>query len=193
MNKLACALPGLLLWGQSVSAQPAPPAQTPAVTRPETAAAEAKDRAAAAKRPQVRTYSTVTVLDDPAKAPPLPTVRRELPAREPAGPAEPRIRPPAGDRPEAAPGPARDDKPTASEVTRERAALRELREQLRSERRELHARPEPARADDRPTAPPPSRPPAGRREPDENRAAAREQKLERAQRREQKLEQRRKE
>lgn len=175
MRSLAPALGGLLLFvfvhGASAQTTPAPPAEQPG--------AEAKDKDKGARRPQVRTYSTVTVLDDPAKAPPLPIPRRDQdPAREVRRPSE-------------APGPgepAREERRNAagaSETAKERAAVRELRDHLRSERSERRDQPEP-RPEPRPeTDRPAPRAPEAR---GKDRPEPRERLNERTQRRERAIE-----
>lgn len=91
-----------------------------------------------ARPPQVRTYSSVTVVDDPKQAPPLPTGRKEAPpAALPKPPTEPRR-----DEPAAA---AKDERPAAesrrSEELKElRRDLRELRQELREQREQRGGR-----------------------------------------------------
>lgn len=86
-----------------------------------------------ARPPQVRTYSSVTVVDDPKQAPPLPTGRKEPPApATPRPPAEPR-------RDESPASSLKDDRPTpgarrAEELKELRRDLRELRQDLREHR-----------------------------------------------------------
>lgn len=170
MRSLALALGGLLLFVHAASAQttPAPPAEPPS-------AAEAKEKDKGARRPQVRTYSTVTVIDDPAKAPPLPIPRREAePPREVRRPNEASG---AGE-------PSREERrgaTGANDAAKERAAVRELRDHLRSERAERRDQPDKRPEADRPAP----RAPEARAK---DRPDPRERQNERAQRRERAIE-----
>lgn len=109
--------------GAKSSDHPSPPAGDPSVVAP-----PGRERP-----PQVRTYSSVTVVDDPRQAPPLPTGRKELSApAAPRPPTEPR----RDDSPASSP---KDDRPSpgarrAEELKELRRDLRELRQDLREHR-----------------------------------------------------------
>ena len=112
------------------SAEPNKPAAVAAVDKKEGAAA--KDRDGAAKKPQVRTYSSVTVVDDPRKVPPLPTLKREGDA---ARPSELKRELAAPERAGAS-GAASGERPGQAEV-RGSDRARELRSEIKAARREL--------------------------------------------------------
>jgi len=112
------------------SADPNKPAAAVAVDKKEGAAA--KDRDGAAKKPQVRTYSSVTVVDDPRKVPPLPTLKREGDA---ARPSELKRELAAPERAGAS-GAASGERPGPAEV-RGSDRARELRSEIKAARREL--------------------------------------------------------
>lgn len=112
------------------SADPSKPAAAAAVDKKEGAAA--KDRDGAAKKPQVRTYSSVTVVDDPRKVPPLPTLKREGDA---ARPSELKRELAAPERAGAS-GAASGERPSQAEV-RGSDRARELRSEIKAARREL--------------------------------------------------------
>ena len=112
------------------SAEPNKPAAVAAVDKKEGAAA--KDRDGAAKKPQVRTYSSVTVVDDPRKVPPLPTLKREGDA---ARPNELKRELAAPERAGAS-GAASGERPGQAEV-RGSDRARELRSEIKAARREL--------------------------------------------------------
>lgn len=112
------------------SAEPNKPAAAVAVDKKEGAAA--KDRDGAAKKPQVRTYSSVTVVDDPRKVPPLPTLKREGDA---ARPSELKRELAVPERAGAS-GAASGERPGQAEV-RGSDRARELRSEIKAARREL--------------------------------------------------------
>lgn len=112
-----------------------PPGEPP--RRPESAPAASPG----GRPPQVRTYSSVTVVDDPKQAPPLPGGRKEPPAATvPRPPTEPRRDEPPAGAPQATPTPkATDERPApgerrASELRELRRDLRELRQEVREQR-----------------------------------------------------------
>lgn len=120
-------------------------------------------------KPQVRTYSSVTVVDDPKQAPPLPTGRKAdaaPPRREPAAELQ---KPAELQRPREFEKPAKEDRPTPvreePKPPREqlRQELRELRQELREQRAKEHDRDHPA--DGLRVPHPRSSDPSGRPEP----------------------------
>lgn len=126
-----------------------PAAAQPKAANPAGAASFKAADADKAAKPQVRTYSSVTVVDDPKQVPPLPTGRKgdaatPAPASRGSAPVPPELKTPpelkappqgsekspAADRP--------DDKRGESAVLREPASARqELRQELRELRQEL--------------------------------------------------------
>ena len=108
--------------GERASERPGEPPRRPASAPPAASPG--------ARPPQVRTYSSVTVVDDPKQAPPLPTGRKEAPpAALPKPLTEPRRDEPA----------AKDERPAAEsrrseEIKELRRDLRELRQELREQR-----------------------------------------------------------
>lgn len=88
------------------------------------------------RKPQVRTYSSVTVVDDPKHAPPLPTGRKAVPADAPQPPA-------AASSAASAPAPA-DERRVAPELRPDGRDVspalpeRPAKENLQELRRELH-------------------------------------------------------
>jgi hypothetical protein len=112
------------------SAEPNKPAAVAAVDKKEGAAA--KDRDGAAKKPQVRTYSSVTVVDDPRKVPPLPTLKREGDAARPSELKRELAAPERG----GASGAASGERPGQAEA-RGSDRARELRSEIKAARREL--------------------------------------------------------
>ncbi len=133
--------PSGLRWVPSAHAQPKGPIKSgdkPGDKPGDRPSPSPRDAPAAgqpgeARPPQVRTYSSVTVVDDPKQAPPLPTGRKEPPApATPRPPAEPR-------RDESPASSLKDDRPTpgarrAEELKELRRDLRELRQELREQR-----------------------------------------------------------
>lgn len=116
------------------SADPNKPAAAAAVDKKEGAGvgSAAKDRDGAAKKPQVRTYSSVTVVDDPRKVPPLPTLKREGDA---ARPSELKRELAAPERAGTS-GAASGERPGQAEA-RGSDRARELRSEIKAARREL--------------------------------------------------------
>ncbi len=116
------------------SAEPNKAAVAAAVDKKEGTGAgpAAKDRDGAAKKPQVRTYSSVTVVDDPRKVPPLPTLKREGDA---ARPSELKRELAAPERAGAS-GAASGERPGQAEA-RGSDRARELRSEIKAARREL--------------------------------------------------------
>ena len=114
------------------STEPNKPAAAVAVDKKEGVSPAAKDRDGAAKKPQVRTYSSVTVVDDPRKVPPLPTLKREGDA---ARPNELKRELAAPERAGAS-GAASGERPGQAEA-RGSDRARELRSEIKAARREL--------------------------------------------------------
>lgn len=81
------------------------------------------------KNPQVRTYTSVTVLSDPSQAPPLPS-RSTGAASSPTGDRD-RPRPPSIDRPQ------RDERGDVPRDRNRAESVRELRQEIQEMRRDL--------------------------------------------------------
>ncbi len=132
MNRLPALLPlgGAILWATTASAQTAQP----------------KDKELG-RPPQVRTYSTVTVVDDPAKAPRLPTQKTASPiTRETPQPTSkdapqlkdaPQPREPGAGAKETAAQLRSDAKAGSDGKSADRQRVEALRQDLRTTAREL--------------------------------------------------------
>ena len=153
MSRFSALLPlgGALLWTTTAAAQTAQP-KDKEPTRP----------------PQVRTYSTVTVVEDPAKAPRLPTQKTASPAPKDTGPPTHKDALPPKDAPQAK-DTAAAAKDTASQLRAEakhepngkspvEPANREaLRQELRSTARALRETAKRETGEEKATAAQPTR------------------------------------
>lgn len=123
----------------STAAAQGSPASPASSARPTNPAPERLPAGDGAKKPQVRTYSSVTVVDDPKQVPPLPTGHR-ADAVAPGADVKAGVKPPPGGRGAEPPTPPSSQKTPAPAEDRpgvERSDRASQREQLRQELREL--------------------------------------------------------